>query len=187
MRRASFFLLILFLVTIEKSFASIATSEVGTLGGDESDALDINAYGTVVGWSELANGNVRAFSWTKTGGIKSLPILDGGKISVAFHVTDNGSIIGVSDDSAGEFHLVNWRRGFVNDSNIKITDCINKMLYTYRYDIHSYKDVARIVAYWAFYSCTCSPDKLWNLPHVFFRIKATSKYNFVRAGKDEFV
>ncbi|HET9234777.1 MAG TPA: hypothetical protein VFP10_11610 [Candidatus Eisenbacteria bacterium] len=46
--------------------------DLGTLGGPGSNAQAINESGQVVGWSPLATGELHAFLWTETNGMKDL-------------------------------------------------------------------------------------------------------------------
>lgn len=70
-------------------------SEIGTFGGDISRAYYINNDGVVVGSANTAAGDVRAFRWTKEGGIEALPLTGGAERSEALWITDSGLVGGV--------------------------------------------------------------------------------------------
>ena len=49
-----------------------AATDLGTLGGDNSRALAVNANGQVVGAADAADGSSRAFLWDQAGGMRDL-------------------------------------------------------------------------------------------------------------------
>jgi probable HAF family extracellular repeat protein len=54
--------------------------DLGTLGGNESEAYGVSADGAVVvGWADNAAGQWRAFRWTASGGMQDLGTLGGGR------------------------------------------------------------------------------------------------------------
>lgn len=53
-------------------WASGTTTPLGTMGGTQSYANDINDDGTAVGWSHDAGGQMRAFSWTEANGMVNI-------------------------------------------------------------------------------------------------------------------
>lgn len=81
--------------------------DLGTLGGAESYAWDINDVGVVVGTSETSDGWQHAFRWTKEGGMEDLGTL-GGANSAAVGINKRGFIAGTSLDAAHVTHLVMW-------------------------------------------------------------------------------
>lgn len=81
--------------------------ELGTLGGTESAALDINRSGQVVGWSHLPNGETRAFLWTAGSGMRSLGTL-GGANSVAYAINDRGEVVGTSQTATRMWRAFLW-------------------------------------------------------------------------------
>jgi probable HAF family extracellular repeat protein len=83
------------------------TTDLGTLGGTQSEALGINNSTQVVGWSYLPSGEQRAFLWTKAGGMQNLGTL-GGNSSMAYAINDNGQVAGSSGTPSGETHAFLW-------------------------------------------------------------------------------
>jgi probable HAF family extracellular repeat protein len=91
----------------ERRGAPTVVVDLGTLGGAQSFAWDINDQAVVVGGAETADGALHAFRWTKSGGMKDLGTL-GGKTSNAVAINRRGFIAGTSTDAAGTTHLVMW-------------------------------------------------------------------------------
>lgn len=80
---------------------SYTVTDLGTLGGNLSNALAINDVGQVAGFADLANGNQRAFLWSKTQGMKSLPLLHvGDATSSANGINNISQVVGTSGSSA---------------------------------------------------------------------------------------
>jgi probable HAF family extracellular repeat protein len=69
------------------------TTDLGTLGGDESVAEAIDDAGQVVGQSTAADGETHAFIYSN-GTMKDLGIPHGGNSSTAIAVSSNGLIVG---------------------------------------------------------------------------------------------
>jgi probable HAF family extracellular repeat protein len=85
-------------------------TDLGTLGGDYSDAFGINNDPTVlhvVGQSRTANGTVHAFFWTPPGPMVDLGTLGGGD-SQASDINNSGQIAGASDDASRQRWAVVW-------------------------------------------------------------------------------
>ncbi len=80
---------------------------LGTLGGDESYANDINDHGQIVGWSKDQEQNKKAFISTVVNGnrvISDLGTLPNGTQSEAKAINNNGQIVGISHVQYSEGH-----------------------------------------------------------------------------------
>ena len=83
-------------------------TDIGTLGGNNSYALQINDSGEVAGWSYLAdNVTYHAFTWTPSGGMVDLGTL-GGCCSQANAINSAGNVAGDSIGSDGLQHPFFW-------------------------------------------------------------------------------
>jgi len=87
---------------------NVTATILGTLGGSQSQAMDINASGQIVGYAYTnADATYHAFSWTAAGGMVDLGTL-GGTDSSAVGVNDAGLVVGSSGLSDGETHAFSW-------------------------------------------------------------------------------
>ncbi|HUH08311.1 MAG TPA: cell wall-binding repeat-containing protein [Egibacteraceae bacterium] len=84
-----------------------AMVDLGTLGGEFTQAHAVNSSGHVVGESRDAGGAQRAFLWTPQGGMVDLGTL-GGSGAVARGINDAGQIVGESRNSDGERRAFLW-------------------------------------------------------------------------------
>jgi len=89
--------------------------DLGTLGGDKSEAKAINKFGTVVGWAEDAGGNRRAAMW-KGGQVIDLGDF-GGPTGMATDINNNGGVVGTADDPAQHPQGFIWRNGVMTKLN----------------------------------------------------------------------
>ena len=87
--------------------------DLGSLGGDTSEARGINARSQVVGFSQTSSGAKHAFAW-ENGLMRDLGTL-GGDYSTALRINDRGDIAGVSTDASGSLRVVLWRNGLMQD------------------------------------------------------------------------
>ncbi len=96
--------------------------DLGTLGGLNSSAMDINNHGDIVGHSELADGATHAVLW-RDGRLIDLGTL-GGDDSFANSINEAGEIVGVSRITPGSFtqHAFLWRAGEMKDLEINDID-----------------------------------------------------------------
>lgn len=84
-------------------------TDLGTLGGNSSDATGINESGVVVGWAQTAT-TTHAFRWTSGTGMVDLGTF-GGSGSNAADVNDAGAIAGSASTVAGDSHAFRWTSG----------------------------------------------------------------------------
>ena len=89
------------------------TTELPTLGGSESQAMDINERNQVVGFARDFNNVGRAFFWAK-GALFELPSL-GDKFTKAEAINNFGVIAGWSQTADGYFHAVSWDSSYPVD------------------------------------------------------------------------
>ena len=90
-------------------------TDLGTLGGNSSDAQAISADGSVViGYSSNASNQTRAFRWT-SGVMTDLGTL-GGNYSYAQAISTDGSVvIGNSDNASNQGRAFRWTSGVMTD------------------------------------------------------------------------
>ncbi|MFQ6047968.1 MAG: PEP-CTERM sorting domain-containing protein, partial [Phycisphaerae bacterium] len=82
--------------------------DIGTLGGSDSLAYDINELAEVVGTSAVNGSELHAFVWSQAGGIQDLNDLidpaSGWVLEAAYGINDDGWIVGVGTNAAGQRH-----------------------------------------------------------------------------------
>jgi probable HAF family extracellular repeat protein len=87
-------------------------TDLGTLGGTNSFATDVNNRGEIVGGSDLPDGTIGAFLW-RSGRLIDLGTL-GGDFTWATAVNDRGDVVGLAS-TAGGMHAFVWHRGMMQD------------------------------------------------------------------------
>ena len=87
--------------------------DLGTLGGNYSQAAAISPSGQVVGHSETADGQVHAFVWH--GGVMTDLGTLGGNYSYALSIDPAGDVVGYSDLPGGATHAFIWQDGVMKD------------------------------------------------------------------------
>ncbi len=96
------------LISSKPSIAAVmySVTDIGTLGGSGSRAIDINDNGQVVGTSSDSNYNSQAFLWDSTSGIRSLDP-NGIGSSSANKINNNGQVVGSKNSRAFLWDSVN--------------------------------------------------------------------------------
>jgi probable HAF family extracellular repeat protein len=86
---------------------SITTTDLGTLGGEESHASDINDFGSVVGWSRIRTGVRHAFILRS--GVMTDLIPDSATMSEANGINNSARVVGtVFDNRDRQDHAFHW-------------------------------------------------------------------------------
>lgn len=100
-------------------------TDLGHLGGVQSQGFRINSAGDIVGYSRVIpfpDGRTRAVVW-KAGVIRELPLLPGGTHDAfAYNINDAGVIVGLSPTAAGQPHAVRWVPDGSKPSGYRIED-----------------------------------------------------------------
>jgi probable HAF family extracellular repeat protein len=87
-------------------------TEIGTLGGKDSDAKRINNKGEIVGSANQKDGSWRAFLYNRTTGMQMLDTL-GGTNSHGTALNNAGTVVGFADTASKEWHAFLAQRGEV--------------------------------------------------------------------------
>ena len=85
-------------------------TEIGSLGGDFSDARAINSGGVIAGSAQAADGHWRAFLYERAMGMRELGTL-GGPSSYGLAIDDAANVAGFADTESGDFHAFHYTRG----------------------------------------------------------------------------
>jgi probable HAF family extracellular repeat protein len=90
-------------------------TDLRTLGGSNSQALDLSDSGLVVGTSDLADGTHHAFVW-KNGVMHDVGVVPGDLCSNGRAINSRGRAIGTSTDCMGNVkHMFLWENGAIHD------------------------------------------------------------------------
>src|SRR5581483_8822982 len=87
--------------------STFEVTDLGTLGGNWSQAAALNDRCEVVGASARADGQGHAFAWTAAGGMVDLGTL-GGPTSSAVAVNSSGVVVGSAELADGSSHAFSW-------------------------------------------------------------------------------
>jgi len=86
-------------------------TDLGTLGGKDATALDINERGQIVGYSSIPTSTAstlrHAFVW-QNGRMTDLGTLTGGTNSRALAINDRGQVVGFAVNRTRQIHAVLW-------------------------------------------------------------------------------
>ena len=81
--------------------------DVGSLGGGNNYAVDVNNSNEVVGSTKDLQGRQRGFIWTLSQGLQILPSL-GGNLTAAFGINDHSVVVGQSSNASGQDRPFIW-------------------------------------------------------------------------------
>ncbi|WP_205183922.1 hypothetical protein [Burkholderia sp. LMG 13014] len=102
------------------SAQSVAIQDLGTLGGNSSQAAGINNRGQVVGQADTASGDTHAFSF-EGGVMTDLGTLSGSGSSQAYAINERGQVVGSSTiRSVGPTDAFLFEKGVMTGLNIAI-------------------------------------------------------------------
>lgn len=85
-----------------------ATTDIGTLGGPGTNAVDLNDAGQVTGHSTLPSGLEHAFVWRSGSGMVDLGVLPGASTSAGAAINKRGVVTGTSAGSLTPPHAFRW-------------------------------------------------------------------------------
>jgi probable HAF family extracellular repeat protein len=97
---------------------------LGTLGGAESTASDINNSGQIIGSSDNAMGHMNAFIW-QHGVMTDLGVLPGDDDSYATAINSSGAVVGFSTLDGNNPHAFLWQDGVMTDLGQGAAEDIN--------------------------------------------------------------
>jgi probable HAF family extracellular repeat protein len=90
-------------------------TELGTLGGTNSEANAVNDVGQVVGRAQMSTGDFHAFFWN--GEMQDLGTLDGYTTSIAYGINNKGRVVGTATNSSGSSHAFVRLNNGIRDLN----------------------------------------------------------------------
>ena len=124
-----FLLVALILGAVSIAQAQYKVRDLGTLGGPESFAYDINDLGQVVGGASDASGVTVPFVWTKTAGMACVGKMPSASKAngVAAAINKTGQIAGWAVNKDGSIHPFRWtsKTGMVDLGNAYMAWGIN--------------------------------------------------------------
>jgi probable HAF family extracellular repeat protein len=90
-------------------------TQIGPLGGTNSEAFGINDGGQVVGFSDTSNGTSHAFL-DSGGAMNDLGCLPGGSVSLGYHINNAGQIVGSASTNGNKhYDAFLYSAGTMND------------------------------------------------------------------------
>jgi len=84
------------------------TTDIGTLGGPGTNAVDLNDAGQVTGRSMLSSGLEHGFVWRSGSGMVDLGVLPGASASAGAAINNRGVVAGTSSGSLTPPHAFRW-------------------------------------------------------------------------------
>lgn len=103
------------------------TTDLGTFGGEESKAHDVNDADVVVGWAENADGDTRPFVWRADFGMRDLGTL-GGDNGRALAINNANQVVGRSQTSTGDAHATLWSVSIVDLTPVGEIDLLSDLV-----------------------------------------------------------
>jgi probable HAF family extracellular repeat protein len=95
-----------------------SVTDLGNLGGKTmGKAAAINNRGEVAGFSDLPDGTVHSFLWTRDAGMRDLGALTGDVLGDPAGINDNTQVVGGSCDSSGNCRAFLWQSNVLSDLN----------------------------------------------------------------------
>ncbi len=84
-------------------------SALAGLGGEQSQANDVDDHGVAVGWAHKdTSWNQTAVKWAPDGAVTALPSLPGGEYAYASAIGGTGVVVGAGKGADGKVHPLRW-------------------------------------------------------------------------------